>query len=124
MGDFFQENKKLVQEYLKTQFEIYRLKGVKAISKIVGYLLWFIVSLFLVGLAATFAGLVLGFWLSDLLHSHIWGFGLTTLVMIAVILLLAAFRRTLFVNPIIRAVLKRTQESGAPEPEDEALPNL
>lgn len=122
-GDFFQESKRLIRDYLETQVEIYRLKGVKAVSKVAGFLLWIILLLFLVMLSATFAGIVLGLWLSSVFQSYIAGFGVTTLLILLLILLISAFRRTLFVNPIIKAILKKTQESTALTEEEEE-PNL
>ncbi|MFM2145858.1 MAG: hypothetical protein RL732_694 [Bacteroidota bacterium] len=122
-GDFFQESKRLIRDYLETQVEIYRLKGVKAVSKVAGFLLWIILLLFLVMLSATFAGIVLGLWLSSVFQSYIIGFGVTTLLILLLILLISAFRRTLFVNPIIKAILKKTQESTALTEEEEE-PNL
>jgi hypothetical protein len=122
-GDFFQESKRLIRDYLETQVEIYRLKGVKAVSKVGGFLLWIILLLFLVMLSATFAGIVLGLWLSSVFQSYIIGFGVTTLLILLLILLISAFRRTLFVNPIIKAILKKTQESTALTEEEEE-PNL
>ena len=123
-GDFFQESKRLIRDYLKTQLEIYRLKGVKAVSRVAGFLLWIILLLFLIMLSATFAGIVLGLWLSEVFHSPIAGFGVTTLLMLLLILLISAFRRTLFVDPIIRAILKKTEASTALTEEEEEEPNL
>ncbi|MDP4261303.1 MAG: hypothetical protein Q8941_02120 [Bacteroidota bacterium] len=111
LGSFFKENKKLVREYLDTRLEIYKLKIIRIFSKSAGYFIWIIISLFLLFLFIIFLGLVTGFWLSDLTGSYVKGFGLTTLFILVVILVLAFLRKTLFVNPIIRAIISRASDN-------------
>lgn len=110
MGSFFREMKDLLKEYLETRAEIYRLRGVRFFSKTIGYFFWIILSLFLVLLIIIFGGLVTGFWLSELFHSYVKGFGLTTLILIVLCLVLAIFRRQLFVNPIIRMIISQSHK--------------
>jgi lipopolysaccharide export LptBFGC system permease protein LptF len=119
LGNFFKENKKLVKEYIETRLEIYRLKAIKTISKTAGYFIWIIISLFLVFLLVTFAALVLGFWLSNLTGSYVAGFGITTLVILILIVVLALLRKTLFVNPIIRAVIDRANDDSEIETDED-----
>jgi hypothetical protein len=107
LGSFFKENKKLVKEWLDARLEIYKLKLIRIISKSAGYFIWIIISLFLSFLFIIFLGLVAGFWLSDLTGSYVIGFGITTLIILLKIILLTVFRKTLFVNPIIRSIIKR-----------------
>ena len=95
---------------IELRMEIYKLRLVKAFSKSAGYLIWTIVSIFLGFLFFTFVGLVIGFWMSHLTGSFTQGFGIATLIMMGIIILLAIFRKVLFVNPIIRAVIRRTHE--------------
>src|SRR5689334_16601071 len=96
-GSFFKENKKLVKEYFDTRLEIFKLKLIRLFSKSSGYFIWMIISLFLLFLLMVFVGLVIGFWLTDVTGSYVKGFGYTTLIMLAVIILLALFRKALFV---------------------------
>lgn len=111
-GSFFTENKKLVKEYLDTRLEIYKLKFIKVFSNTAGHFIWIIISLFLLWLLVIFLGLVTGFWLSELTGSYTTGFGITALIIVVKIILLALLRRPLFVNPIIRAIIKKaTQET-------------
>lgn len=107
-GSFISENKDLLKDYVETRMEIYRLQAVKTLSKTAGMLLWIIISVFLIFLATIFIGIVLGFWFSQLFNSYVWGFGLTTLLLIVVIVLIALFRRQLFINPIIRGVISQS----------------
>jgi len=110
LGSFLKENKKLAREYLDTQMEVYKLKLIRIISKSAGYFIWIIISLFLLLLLMIFLGLVAGIWLSEITGSYVLGFGLVTLVILAKIILLALFRKKLFVNPIIRNVINRIND--------------
>ena len=110
LGAFIKENKTLLKDYLETRLELFQLQGIKAASKAIGYFIWIIISLFLVFLVFIFTGLVLGFWLSELTGSLTTGFGITTLILAFFLALLAIFRKSLFVNPIVKAMINKLQE--------------
>jgi hypothetical protein len=107
LGSFLKENKKLVRDYLDTRLEAFKLKMIRAFSKSGGYFIWVIISLALIFLLLTFTGLVIGFWFTDMTGSYVKGFGYTTLIMLGIIIFLALFRKVLFVNPIIRKIIRR-----------------
>jgi hypothetical protein len=104
--DFLDENIALVKDYLETKTDIYKLKAIRSSSLILGSLVWIIISAFLFFLLFIFIGLVLGFWLSELTDSLTIGFGLTTLLLLLVMLLVALFRKQLFIYPMIRIFIK------------------
>jgi len=110
LGSFFQENKSVLKEYIETRLEIFRLQAIKISSKSAGYLVWIIVSLFLLFLITLFLGMTLGYWLSSLMDSYVKGFGLTALLMIVVFIVFAIFRKKLFVNPIVQAIISNSME--------------
>ena len=110
LGSFFSENKTLLKEYLETRMEIYRLQSLRIFSKSAGYFAWIIISLFLVFLILLFSGVAIGFWFSNLLHSNVKGFGLVTLLLLVVFILLAVFRKSLFVDPVIHSIIQRSRE--------------
>lgn len=112
LGAFFRENKELVKDYFETRLEIFKMKMIRVFSKSAGYLVWIIISLFLFFLLMTFIGLVIGFWLTDITGSYVKGFGYTSVIMFGVIMLIAFFRKALFVNPIIRIMIRRTTENN------------
>ncbi|MBL7738670.1 MAG: hypothetical protein JNK14_05585 [Chitinophagaceae bacterium] len=120
-GSFFRENKKLVKDYFDTRMDIFRLKMIRIASRSAGYLIWIMISLFLLLLFIIFLGITTGFWLSSLTGSYTKGFGLTTLIILAVIIILAALRKALFVNPIIRNIIHRAAEEEEPVKEDSDL---
>lgn len=118
LGSFFRENRNLLKEYIETRMDIFRLQGIKMLSKSMGVLIWVIIAAFLGFLIMIFSGLVLGFWLSDLTKSHVKGFGFATLIMIALFVLLTVFRNVLFVNPIIKNIILRSQEDDRNDDND------
>jgi len=97
-----------VRDYLDTRLEAFKLKMIRAFSKSGGYFIWVIISLALIFLLLAFTGLVIGFWFTDMTGSYVKGFGYTTLIMLGIIIFLALFRKVLFVNPIIRKIIRRT----------------
>ncbi|HLX94052.1 MAG TPA: hypothetical protein VKR32_20355 [Puia sp.] len=110
LGSFFQENKTLLKEYIETRLEIFRLQAIKVSSRSAGYLVWIIVSLFLLFLIAIFSGMTLGYWLSSLTGSLVEGFGLTALLMLVLFILFAIFRKKLFVGPVVRSIIRGAME--------------
>ena len=110
LGSFISENKTLLKEYLETRLEIYRLQSLRIFSKSAGLFAWIIISLFLVFLFLLFGGMLLGFWFSEMFHSYVKGFGLVVLIILALFILLAIFRRALFVDPVIQAIIKKSKD--------------
>ena len=111
LGSFFQENKSVLKEYIETRLEIFRLQAIRVSSKSAGYLVWIIISMCLLFLIALFAGMALGYWFSALTGSYVEGFGLTALLMILVFVLFAIFRKKLFVNPVVKAIIHSATEA-------------
>lgn len=109
-GSFIKESTRLARDYVETRLEIGRLKSIRIISVTAGYMLWVTISLFLLFLLLFFVGIVGSLWLSERTGSYIYGFGITSLVILGIIILLALARRILFINPIIRAIIKRTAD--------------
>ena len=110
IGSFFKENSKLAQEYFETQMEIYRLSAVRFISKSAGYLIWIIISSFLLFLFLIFLGILTSIWISKITGSYVEGFGITTLAILVIIFVLALLRKTLFVTPIIKTFIHHSEE--------------
>ena len=111
LGSFFKDNARLIREYFETRMRIYRLRAIRMISRSAGFFIWIVISLFLLFLFIIFLGIVLSLWLSDLTGSYIAGFSITTGFILLVIILLAAFRKNLFVNPIIKGFIRQSQEN-------------
>lgn len=110
LGNFIKETSRLAKDYVETRLEIGRLKSIRIVSITTGYILWVTISLFLLFLLLIFIGIVGSLWLSERMGSYIYGFGITTLVILGIIIILAFARKVLFINPIIRAIIKRTAD--------------
>lgn len=110
LGSFFAENKTLLKEYLETRLEIYRLQSLRLFARSAGLFVWVLLSLFLAFLFLLFGGMMLGFWFSDLFHSHVKGFGMVTLLVLLVFILLTIFRKALFVEPVIQSIIQKSRD--------------
>ena len=113
--EFIDENVELIKDYLETKTDVYKLKAIRSSSLILGSLVWIIISAFLFFLLFIFVGLVLGFWFSSLTDSFTIGFGLATLLLFFVMLLVVMFRKQLFIYPIIRIFIKMMTENNPSE---------
>ncbi len=113
--EFIDENVELIKDYLETKTDVYKLKAIRSSSLILGSLVWIIISAFLFFLLFIFIGLVLGFWFSSLTDSFTIGFGLATLLLFFVMLLVVMFRKQLFIYPIIRIFIKMMTENNPSE---------
>jgi hypothetical protein len=110
VASFIRENKEALKEYAETRYEIYRLKGIRTVSKTAGFLGWIIISLFLLFLVVIFGGMTLAYWLSNVFGSIVMGFGVTTLFLLLVFVLLAVFRKQLFINPVISTIISQSND--------------
>jgi hypothetical protein len=111
LGSFLKETKALLTDYIDTKIEIYRLLAVRSASCAAGFLLWITIITVLVSLFIIFLGLVTGFWLSEKTGSYRTGFGITAGLIAAAILLICALRRPLFINPMIRTIIQKFNQS-------------
>ena len=111
LGAFFKENAKLIREYFETRMKIYRLRAIRLIAKSAGNFLWMIIFLFLLFVLIIFTGIVVGLWMSEITGSTVAGFGIATGFILLLIILCTAFRKTFFINPLIKAFIKRSEEN-------------
>lgn len=119
LQDFFDENIALVKDYVETKSVIYRLKITRTLSTVFGLLAWFVISAFLIFLVLIFIGLVLGFWFAEMTGSMASGFGLATLLLMLVIVLIALLRKQLFIYPLIRLFIQAMSANDVTETKSE-----
>jgi len=119
LGSFISENKAVLKEYLETRMEIYRLQSLRIFSRSAGYFAWILVSLFLGILIVIFGGLMLGYWFSSMLGSYVKGFGLMTLLLVVLFVLLALFRKSLFVDPVVQSIIQKSREEEENNKDDD-----
>jgi hypothetical protein len=109
---FLETNKQTLQEYVELKIELFNLKFIRKSSSIGGLLVWLMILAFLGLLILFFAGITIGFWLSNILNSYVLGFAATTGILIAITLILILARKQLFINPIIRIMVReQTREN-------------
>ena len=107
-GTFFSESARLAREWVDDRARLYKLKGLRTFSRSAAYLVRVLITVVLVFFFLLFLGITSGFWLSELTGSYVKGFGLVTAVILFVATLLFLFKKTLFVDPIIRNIIRRT----------------
>ncbi len=102
---FFNENKSLVREYLDVRVKLLKLQAIKATSRSLGILF----TVFLVASFALFVILFLGIafalWLGKLTGSNIAGFAGGAGLFFVFLLLIAIFRKPLFMDPLVRKIV-------------------
>ncbi len=108
--EFLLSNKKLLQEYVELRIDIFKLELLRTNAKTSGIIVWLVVSLFMLFLILIFAGISISFWLAEMLHSNAAGFGITTGILVIITLLITLFRKSFFINPVIRIVLKQNSD--------------
>ncbi len=106
---FLQENKLLLEEYVEVRVRIFKLELIRTTSSIGGILMWVIISLFMLFLVLMFAGITLSFWIGGMMNSYVSGFGITTLIFLLLMLFFTIFRKKLFINPIVKVLIKQDQ---------------
>ena len=115
LNDFYQENRKLVTEYLETRLQLIRLTAIRTLSRtfslfIVICLVSFMVLFFLLFLVIAFS------WqMADVTGSAALGFLCGAGVFLLLLTLGIVFRKPLFLNPLIRLFI----QSSANEEEEE-----
>lgn len=103
---FLEENKKNLQEWVELKIELFNLKFIRKSSTIGSILIWLMILSFLSLTILFFLGLTIGFWLSAIFNSNVIGFGITTATLILITLILILLRKQLFINPIIRIIIR------------------
>ena len=121
IGSFLKENKKLVNDYFETRLEIYRLQAIRFFARFAGTFTWIIILLLLLFVLVIFGGIVLSLWFSKLAGSYVAGFGITTIIFFVILIVMAMVRRALFINPIIKAMIKLTNTESVQKEKDNNL---
>jgi len=117
-NDFYQENRKLLAEYLDTRLQLLRLLAIRILSRtfsmfIVVCLVSFMVLFFLLFLVISFSWLM-----ADVTGSAALGFLCGAGIFLVIIILAIVFRKPLFLNPLIRLFI-HTSTQEADEDEDD-----
>ena len=115
---FFVDLQRLVVDYVKTRLELTQLVAFEKISKIVAYLVIGVILALLFFFGLLFASGVLGLFLSDLLGSPLFGFGIIAVLYLVVFMIILALRNKLIAPVIINSIIKILYERSQSD-EDE-----
>ena len=101
------------QKLIELKYNLFKLNTYESISRVVAII---IVS-FLIGVVAfaliLFFFLFLAYFLGDLLHSVVWGFGIVTLFYFVLGILVVAFRKKIqlsVMNAVIRVIMAKENQ--------------
>lgn len=113
MQQFAENIKELVQEYIFLQKQTVRLTLIQYLAKMGGVMMDGVVGFVLICMVLQFGAITAGFWLSQLTGSYVKGFGLLTLILLAVAIILHLCRKILFVNPVLHRLVKKLHAGPA-----------
>ena len=116
ISDSFEKSK----EYLETQFELLKLKGISRMSRILGSLIVDASKVLLTLLIVFFVSLALGFYLGELLGSYSLGFLSTGGIFLVILLIIRAVEPKLeakFMDLSIKRILTKWDEEDNDEEE-------
>ncbi|GAA4134623.1 hypothetical protein GCM10022216_07840 [Sphingobacterium kyonggiense] len=116
ISDSFEKSK----EYLETQFELLKLKGISRMSRILGSLIVDASKVLLTLLIVFFVSLALGFYLGELLGSYSLGFLSTGGIFLVILLIIRAVEPKLeakFMDLTIKRILTKWDEEDDDEEE-------
>lgn len=105
LNDFYQDNKKLVNEYVDTRIKILKLTSIRILSKTISLLLLIFIVSFMMLFFLLFLVIAFSWFMSTILGSSTLGFLCGAFVFLLIIFISIIFRKPLFVNPFIRLFL-------------------
>ncbi len=105
--------KELAREYISLQKQTARLTLIQYLAKTAGSVMDGVIGFVLICMVLLFGAITAGFWLSQLTGSYISGFGLLTLILLAIAVILHLCRKILFVNPVLHNLVKKLHAGSA-----------
>lgn len=115
LNDFYKENKRLVSDYVETRLDLLKLTTVRSLSRTLSMLILVTIISFMVLFFLLFLVIAFSWFMSDLLGSATLGFLCGGGVFLLILMLSVAFRKALFLNPLIRLFIQTSTQ----EEEDE-----
>ena len=119
LGDFYQENKKLVSDYIDTRIELIKLGAIKTTAKTLSVLILIGLVSFMMLFFLLFLVIAFSWYMADQLGSASLGFLCGGGVFLGILLLSILFRRALFLNPLIRMFIHASTQEEDDELSDE-----
>jgi hypothetical protein len=120
LGDFYKENKKLISDYIDTRIELIKLGAIKTSAKTLSALILIALISFMALFFILFLVIAFSWFMADKLGSASLGFLCGGGLFLLIILISIIFRKSLFLNPLIRIFLHAsTQEDEADDENEE-----
>ena len=115
LNDFYKENKRLVSDYVETRLDLLKLTSVRSLSRTLSMLILVTIISFMVLFFLLFLVISFSWFMADILGSAAMGFLCGGGVFLLILVLSVAFRKALFLNPLIRLFIQTSTQ----EEEDE-----
>lgn len=113
--DYLTETKRLLKDYLEARLELTRLQAAEKLSKALGLFFTLILAFLLFFFVIVFLGMVLAHWISELSGSMTIGFSVTTLVFVALLVIVLLFRKKIIEKPLANLLLRELTREEAEE---------
>lgn len=117
LSGFLRENSRMAREYVELRLELLRLQAVRIVSRAYSHLMVFLIVLLLMIFILFFLGMALAAWVSVLTGSPVLGYLSAAALFLLALLAAIRFRRPLFQDRMVRALLD-TRDEAAADPED------
>lgn len=114
-SEFFMQNKKLLKEYADARLELFKLQGVKLLSRSLSMFIWLTIVLFFSFFILLFLGMLFAYWIAGKTGSNTIGFASAAGLFILVLLLLFAFRKKWFQTPISNTIIREALDEDGNE---------
>lgn len=111
---FIRENRALLKEYLELRMDLFKLQGVRMISRSFSVLVVAVIVALMGLFVLLFLGIAFAWWIAGLTGSNIIGFASAGGLFMLLLILVIVLRRPLFQNPLIRLFI----EESVSDPED------
>lgn len=108
--DFFTESKDVVSNYLEARWKLTRLSVSGKLAHALGVFLAIIIAAMLGFFVVLFLGLLLAYWISDMLHSFTIGFAIAALLFIILFAVVLIFRKKLIQGPLANILIRELAE--------------
>ena len=117
LHDFYEENRKILTEYLETRVELVKLTAVRSLSRTLAMLILISAISFMVLFFLLFLVISFSWMMADYLGSAALGFLFGGGIFLLILVLTVIFRKQLFLNPLIRLFIRTSTEDD--EEDDE-----
>lgn len=107
LKQFAENMEELIREYISLQKQTARLTAIQYLAKAGGAVLDGVIGFILLCMVLLFGAITMGFWLSRLTGSYVSGFGLLSLILLVIAIILHLCRKILFVNPVLHNLVKK-----------------